>query len=515
MVTICLHGKKRGGRPCRRCGSTAVPRRSPSCSRRLWPTRGIGERGGRPRRRCRSTSPHRTPSCSWRPRPTRGRGKEGGRPCRRRGSTAVPRRSGDCMRAAGAHGPPAAPHHGNPCPAHSACGRQGGEGMGEGGPCRSCCSSSPRRTPSCSWRPGPTKEGEKRRWRPRRRCCFTSPHRSPSCSWRPRPTKGRGKRGGRPCRRCGSTAVPPRYPSCSRRLWPTLGKGREEGGLLGAAAPPLHTEPRPARGAHGQRGREGREEGGLVGAATSPHRTPSCSWRPRPTRGRGKGGGRPCWRRGSTSPHRSQSCLWRSWPTRGRGEGGGRPCRLCSSTAVPRRSPSCSWRPWPMRGKKEGGGRPCLRRGSTIVPQRSPSCSRLVADEGERGGRRMALLVPYPLCTEMPSPLLALMASITLKAHMLLLPLVISRPPIAGCIRASRHYISRLFLGSFLFTSLSKREDCSMTPCRVGAGDERDDRGLTDESRITVFALPFSLSQTDRVIGAQVEKSRGSENFSG
>ncbi len=62
-----------------------------------------------------------------------------------------------------------------------------------------------------------------------------------------------------------------------------------------------------------------------------------------------------------------------------------------------------------------------------------------------------------------------------------------------------------------------------MTPCRVGAGEsddrgttdesritvfaltvawaeeESDDRGTTDESRITVFALPFSLSQTDRV----------------
>ncbi len=44
-----------------------------------------------------------------------------------------------------------------------------------------------------------------------------------------------------------------------------------------------------------------------------------------------------------------------------------------------------------------------------------------MADEGEKGGRRTALFVPCPLYTEMPSPLLARKASITVKVHMLML----------------------------------------------------------------------------------------------
>ncbi len=38
----------------------------------------------------------------------------------------------------------------------------------------------------------------------------------------------------------------------------------------------------------------------------------------------------------------------------------------------------------------------------------------------------------------------------------------------------------------------------------------RDDRGRTNENRVTVFALPFSLSQTDRVLSDYIHQLRRS-----
>ena len=356
------------------------------------------------------------------------------------------------------------------------------------------------------------------------------------------PTANEGEREGR---REASSALPLHFTTQNPVLLvaPTANEGEREGRRAALSAPRLYCCTTEIRRLHARCWRP------WPACCSTPRNSLSCLRRLWPTRRREEEGGRtrrPC---RSTSARRSPSCSRRLWPTRGRGEGGGRRAALSElllhfTTQIP----VLLVAPAANEGEREGGGRAAssalllhftTQNPSLLVAPMADEGGRerrrealwalllhfttqipvlLVAptaNEGEREERRAALLVPYPLCTEMPSPLLALMASITLKAHMLLLPLVISRPPIAGCIRASRHYISRLFLGSFLFTSLSKREDCSMTPCRVGAGDERDDRGLTDESRITVFALPFSLSQTDRVIGAQVEKSRGSENFSG
>ena len=67
-------------------------------------------------------------------------------------------------------------------------------------------------------------------------------------------------------------------------------------------------------------------------------------------------------------------------------------------------------------------------------------------------------------------------------------------PPDGGCVEVAVPLLPILVQQLFLKNNI----------CRVGAGEERDDRGTTDESRITVYALPFSLSQTDRVHGLYI-----------
>ena len=81
------------------------------------------------------------------------------------------------------------------------------------------------------------------------------------------------------------------------------GEWREERGLISAAPPLHHSDPRPAQGACGR------------------------LW------GKGEGGERPRWLLPSTSPQRSPNRLRRLWPTKGKGEGGGRPCWCRASSA--------------------------------------------------------------------------------------------------------------------------------------------------------------------------------------